>query len=901
MGRQIYIPLLKWRQGAEQRFISQITWAINPMTLNCTRFAIFNPLFFLLINWLGAGSIAVVWVLGLIAIKPAQANPSEPQATPLEPSHSTHLTDVAKPRNQNSEALAQQVAAVPSSQPQVSQPVVVPPNSIPVVKEHSVSLGSSLSPVRLSTDSGATLKVEGLTALPGLAATKGTSNLDFGLLTPTSQSECPSGTTCSASIRSVTPIGSPNLSNKTLAQLPSLPQPLPVPATPIPVGSNRSNTTLGQLPDLPQPLSPVPNPTGFPASSNSYNPMVGQSPYYQQPMILVPMMGAPSPGGVNGYNPMVGQSPYYQQPMILVPMMGAPSPGGVNGYNPIPGQSPYVPQIVPVTAPAGVGGGNGYNPIAGQSPYYPQTVPITATGSPGGVNGYNPMPGQSPYYLQPVPALPAPLTPNPVGVNGYNPMAGQSPYYPQTVPITATGSPGGVNGYNPMAGQSPYYPQTVPITAAPSAGGVNGYNPMAGQSPYYPQTVPPLPAPLTQTPVGSGNYNPALGQTPSFPQSTPPLPYAPNPTLTPSAPTPLAPPAPTPLAPPAPTSTTPPAPTQQPSLLRSSALTAPYLGFQGTYINQGDESAARARLTGLYPLNPRVQFGGSLDLITGDNIFSDSRGQGLNINELYISAAPFADLPNLRLVAGQLDLTSYFDRNSFAKDGATHFFNSVFQTNPALSATGISSRPGVLVNWTVTDNIEAKAAVFSSSRSLGDFSLDGFAGEIGLRYGNGIIRGTYATVRDAGSRDAFQELFQVDRGGGRTGPLGDDREEAYGVNAEYFFPQLNMGIFGRYGRYENQALNLGGNTYSFGISFLDLILKDDRLGLAYGRGLSNEQLRREFEESLPDVLELFYDVRIFPNLRLGVTLQERNGFSELYGGFRVKTEFDITPIGRSAP
>ncbi|HAJ62348.1 MAG TPA: porin, partial [Cyanobacteria bacterium UBA8543] len=469
-------------------------------------------------------------------------------------------------------------------------------------------------------------------------------------------------------------------------------------------------------------------------------------------------------------------------------------------------------------------------------------------------NGYNPMVGQSPYYPQTVPALPAPLTPNPVGVNGYN----------------------------PIPGQSPYYPQTVPISPAPNPVGFNGYNPMAGQSPYYPQTVPALPAPLTQ--------NPALGQTPVFPQSTPPVPYAPNPTLTP--------PPPTPITPPAPTLTTPPAPTQQPSSLRSSALTAPYLGFQGTYINQGDESAARARLSGLYPLSPRVQFGGSLDLITGDNIFSDSRGQGLNINELYVSAAPFAELPNLRLVAGQLDLTSYFDRNSFAKDGATHFFNSVFQTNPALSATGISSRPGVLVNWTVTDNIEAKAAVFSSSRSLGDFSLDGFAGEIGFRYGNGIIRGTYATARDAGSRDSFQELFQVDRGDGRTGPLRADREEAYGVNAEYFFPDLKMGIFGRYGRYENQALNLGGNTYSFGISFLDLFLKDDRLGLAYGRGLSNEQLRREFKDSLPDVLELFYDVRIFPNLRLGVTLQERNGFSELYGGFRVKTEFDITPKGR---
>jgi hypothetical protein len=171
-----------------------------------------------------------------------------------------------------------------------------------------------------------------------------------------------------------------------------------------------------------------------------------------------------------------------------------------------------------------------------------------------------------------------------------------------------------------------------------------------------------------------------------------------------------------------------------------------FLRLQGVYINQGDQSSARARVSALYPLNPRVQFGGTLDLTSEANSFADSPTQGLNINELYVATAPFADLPNFRLVVGQLDLTSYFDRNSFAKDAATHFFNPVFQTNPALSATGIASRPTVLVNWSITDNIEAKAAVFSSARAVNDFAVDGFAGEIGLRYGNGIIRGTLSQI-----------------------------------------------------------------------------------------------------------------------------------------------------------
>ena len=332
------------------------------------------------------------------------------------------------------------------------------------------------------------------------------------------------------------------------------------------------------------------------------------------------------------------------------------------------------------------------------------------------------------------------------------------------------------------------------------------------------------------------------------------------------------------------------------TLLRTTALSDPSIRLQGVYLYQGDEGSARARLSISYPLTPNFLFGATFDLTDG-NAFADSRTQGFSVNELYF-AASLPDLPNLRFVVGQLDLTSYFDRNSFAKDGATHFFNTVFQTNPALSATGISSRPAALVNWTLTDNIEAKAAVFSSSRDLSDFSLDGFAGEVGIRYGNAVIRATYASARDAGSRDGFREIFQVDRGNGVTGPLASDREESYGLNGELFIPSLKMGIFARYGRYTNAAISRSAETYNLGVSFLDLFVPDDRLGLAYGRGLSNGALRQQADDKDPDVLELFYDFRFLPNLRLGFSIQERNQFSEIVAGVRVKTEFDVTPRGR---
>ena len=323
------------------------------------------------------------------------------------------------------------------------------------------------------------------------------------------------------------------------------------------------------------------------------------------------------------------------------------------------------------------------------------------------------------------------------------------------------------------------------------------------------------------------------------------------------------------------------------------AVTPPRYEFQGAYIYQGDEESARARISGIHPLSPNALVGGAVD-VTDGTAFADSQIEGFSINELYL-AASLPNLPNLRFVLGQLDLTSYFDRNSFAKDGATHFFNSVFQTNPALSRTGISSRTGLLANWSVTDDIEAKVAGFSSSRRLDDFRIDGFAAEVGVRAGTAIVRATYASDRDAGVDDGFREIFQIPRGDGGTGLQSDDREQAYGVNAEVFIPELGLGLFGRYGRYENLEIDEAGETFSGGINLLDLFVANDRLGVGYGRELSNDRLRQDRGDEIPDVFEFFYDVPVVSNVRVGFSVQSFNEFSDTILWVRVRTVFDATP------
>lgn len=313
----------------------------------------------------------------------------------------------------------------------------------------------------------------------------------------------------------------------------------------------------------------------------------------------------------------------------------------------------------------------------------------------------------------------------------------------------------------------------------------------------------------------------------------------------------------------------------------------PLLEFQAVSIYQDGDFSGRLRATGIYALNEQVLFGAVVDLTTG-NAFVDSEAEGLSLNELYISAAPIWDMPNFRLVGGLVDFTSYFDRNSFAKDAATHFFNPVFQTNPALSAAGITSRPGLLVNWSATDNLELKAAAFSSTRDLGDFAIDGFAAEVGLRVENFILRGTYATARDAGEDDGFAEIFQFQRDDGGFGLSDDDREVAYGLNAEYFFESINLGIFGRYGWYENQDLDEDGTTFSLGMTALDVFLDGDRLGLAYGQRLSNSDLR---SGKTPDVWELLYDAPIFDGVRAGISLQSQDEFSDTFLGLRLRADW----------
>ena len=580
-----------------------------------------------------------------------------------------------------------------------------------------------------------------------------------------------------------------------------------------------------------------PVPMAMPIQYPAIQPQYAQ-PQYAQPQFIQPQYPQPY------------QQPQYAQPQFIQPQYAQPQ---------------YVPPqyVQPQAAPQyqqSYGQPQYSQPQYSQPQYSQPQYPQPQYSQP--IQSQQLLPAQQP----PMGTMPGVLPPAPSGMNSYAapnyamPMLQQPMAYP--VPYNAYAAPGYANPYanpypNPYAAMP--YAQPMPPTIAPIV------------------VLPPVAAPVTVRSMTPNYYAAPLG----YPIAPGYLAQQPLKTpvdkdgflIGPGKAQQLQ--------------------NQNRPLFRSTALTKSSVTLQGAYVYQGGDSSARARIQALYPLSSRVLFGATVDLSTG-NSFTDTPNAGLNINELYLSTS-LPEIPNLRFTIGQMDLTSYFDRNSFAKDGTTHFFNPIFQTNPALTAVGIGSRPGLLVNWSLTDNIELKGATFSSSRSIGDFALNGFAGEVGFRYGNAIVRGTYATGRESSSLDGFKESGQVPRGGGRFGQLKGDREEAFGVNAEVFIPKMKMGVFGRYGRYNNLDMGEGGDTASVGVSFLDLFAPDDRLGIAYGQGLSNDARRVSAGGKRPDALEVFYDFKFLNNLRMGFSLQERNSFSELVAGFRVKTEFDLTP------
>lgn len=566
------------------------------------------------------------------------------------------------------------------------------------------------------------------------------------------------------------------------------------------------------------------------------------------PVGTFPVGGAPLPSPVPNSVPSPSVPPASGYPSgVVVPWAMAQGAGVA-----VPG----MPAAMPGYPGAPMGGGMW---MMVWVPYGASMPGMPASGGPAGM----PMSGVPAYGMPMSYGAPMVAVPNggawPNGMVGYAPI---SPYgfppgagigAPMAYPYGGYAPPG--NGYGatpPTLGVQPYAQIEPPPTSTPLVVPVLPRLPGSGNPAQLvpPSTSAPV-SPGVGFPTANGMPAPGVGALPpttaQFSQPTAPLSGAPLPTV-PSGGMAVV------------------APVEDPN----QPITETSLNLEGLYVLQAGESSARARLSGSTFLTPNLLVGGALDLVTGPDL---TNSDGVQLTELYVAAA-VPGVPGLRFRLGQLDITSYFDRNSFAKDVGRDFFNSTFHTNPALiaGANATASRPGGLVQWSLNDDLTLSAAAFSSAANITDFALDGFAGEASLRTGDLILRGTFLTGRDTD--------FQG------TG----DRLDAYGLNAEWFLPQTNLGFFGRYGQL-NSSGGFSGSTYSLGLNAFDVFMDEDRLGLAYGRNLPSASVNG----LTPDVLEVFYDFEALPNVRMGFTFQQRNQLRESFAGFRIRSGLELLP------
>jgi len=285
-----------------------------------------------------------------------------------------------------------------------------------------------------------------------------------------------------------------------------------------------------------------------------------------------------------------------------------------------------------------------------------------------------------------------------------------------------------------------------------------------------------------------------------------------------------------------------------------------------------------------YTLGSNTILGLDMDFIAG-SLFGPG---GVDVRQLFI-AQSIPGFENLRFLAGKLDLTAAFDRNSFAKDNLTHFFNFNFGTNPALVAGGLGAKPAFLADWLITDNFSVKLAPFAS-QFVGDlFQFDSLAGEVAVRFEeNYVARFTFVTGRDTGI-STFRENDRLFR------PiLPGDRVTAFGFNGEAFFPEIRLGAFFRYGYYRSEVTQVDADFFSLGVNLLDIFRAGDRLGVGYARALSNANLLLPGENT-PDVVEVFYDLNVRERLRVGISAQAQDGFSRGVFGVRARLDFPIVP------
>ncbi|NEQ15495.1 MAG: hypothetical protein F6K44_17405, partial [Moorea sp. SIO3E2] len=133
MSRPKPSPFLERRQGLQKGLISQKTQTIQQTTSQCLRWIVKNVLLWM--QLLSTGSFAVVWMLSLSAIEPAQATAISKHTKFLEQLRTNQSNDSGQSVSEESEKAPQTkiiaLGKLGSKQEKIPEPTKTQKSSVP--------------------------------------------------------------------------------------------------------------------------------------------------------------------------------------------------------------------------------------------------------------------------------------------------------------------------------------------------------------------------------------------------------------------------------------------------------------------------------------------------------------------------------------------------------------------------------------------------------------------------------------------------------------------------------------------------------------------------------------------------------------------------------------------------
>lgn len=226
--------------------------------------------------------------------------------------------------------------------------------------------------------------------------------------------------------------------------------------------------------------------------------------------------------------------------------------------------------------------------------------------------------------------------------------------------------------------------------------------------------------------------------------------------------------------------------------------------------------------------------------------------------------------PGLVVSAGQLDITGYFDTNSFANNERTQFLANTFVNNPAVEFGGTDNfySPGVRVTWWPVENVDISVGAFEGNGDYVDaFDNPFYMAELNFALKPAGREGNYRVYywnRQGRSDSELANTADPDNTG-----LIKAENKGFGVSIDQMVTE-NLGVWLRAGEQSKKVAQFNAHL-SLGVNISGAAFgrPDDSIGLGVGSSRMSKVYRDykksqdpAFDDSIETYMEAYYSISV---------------------------------------